>query len=71
MKPPRALYDFFIDRDGVEYICEIYVAMDGIVEDAGVYPLLEDGSNGPSVDTEPFDEEIQEQYTTFSTGHWL
>ena len=62
---PRPIHDFFIDRDGVEYICEIYVAMDGIVEDAGLYPLLEDGSKGPSVDTQPFDEEIQEHYSDY------
>ncbi len=67
MGTPRPIYDFFIDRDGVEYIVEVYEAYDGAVHDYGMYPLLEDGSKGPAVDTDALnvDDEVQEKYRSY------
>ena len=59
---PRPICDFFIDRDDVEYIVEVYTAYDGYAEDYGVYVLLEDGTKGNSVDVEPFNDEVQSRY---------
>ena len=62
---PRVVVDFFIDRDGIEYICEVYSSGDGYAEDYSVYLLLEDGSKGEPVsedDLEAFNDEVQECY---------
>lgn len=59
---PRVIYDCFVDRDNVEYICEVYTAYDGHIEDFGVYPLLEDGSKGSPVENASFADELQENY---------
>ncbi len=58
----RPKCDFFIKRDGVEYIVEVYTAYDGVAEDYGVYLLLEDGTKGESLDCEPFNDEVQQRY---------
>jgi hypothetical protein len=58
------MFDFFIDRDGKEYIVEVYSVEDNdaggcFADDYGVYPLLRDGRKGWPVDNNPFDEEVQ------------
>lgn len=60
----RAICDFFIDYGGVDYVCEVYEAYDGHIEDIGLYPLLEDGLKGEPVDPEtmPIWEQAQQKY---------
>lgn len=59
---PRPICDFFIDRDDVEYIVEVYTQDEGFAEDYGVYVLNEDGTKGESVETDRFNDEVQEKY---------
>lgn len=59
---PRPICDFFIDRDEVEYIVEVYTTDEGYAEDYGVYLLLVDGTKGESVEPESFDDEVQRKY---------
>lgn len=56
---PTPFCDFFIDRNGDEYIVEVCSHAEGFAEDYGVYLLREDGSKGESVEPEPFDDEVQ------------
>lgn len=58
----RVLFDCFIIRDGVEYLCEVYEAADGHVEDFAVYPLLDDGSKGEGILEDGFEDEVQQKY---------
>jgi len=65
---PTPICSFFIDYDGVEYVCEVYEAYDGHIEDIGLYPLLEDGRKGEPVDVEtmPIWEAAQQKYESWS-----
>ena len=60
---PRPIFDCFAERDGIDYVCEVYDACDGYVEDFGVYPLLEDGTKGEGILEDGFEDEVQERYT--------
>lgn len=68
MTDTRPICDFFIDYEGVEYVCEVYTAYDGHVEDIGVFPLLEDGSKGEEVDSDrlPIWEQAQQKYESWA-----
>ena len=62
---PRPIFDCFVDREGVEYICEVYDAWDGCVECFGVYPLNEDGTKGEGILEDGFEYEVQRRYTAW------
>lgn len=62
MSDTRPICDFFIDRNGIEYIAVVYTSDEGFAEDYGVYELLEDGTKGESFETEPFDDEVQRKF---------
>lgn len=64
MSMTRPICDFFIDYGGVEYICEVYCAYDGYIDDIGLFPLKEDGSKGEPIDAETFPiwEQAQQKY---------
>lgn len=61
----RPIFDCFIDRDGVAYICQVYDASDGYINDFGVYPLNDDGTKGEGVLEDGFEEEVQTRYREF------
>lgn len=60
MKP---IFDCFVEREGIEYLCEVYEACDGYVECFGVYPLNEDGTKGEGILEDGFEDEVQKKYT--------
>ena len=64
---PRPICDFFIDRDDVEYIVEVYTTDEGFAEEYGVYVLQEDGAKGESVEPDEFDDEVQKRFWDWAT----
>lgn len=69
MSGPRVICDFFLEINGQDHVCEIYDAEDTHVIDYGIYPLLDDGSNGEPIE-EPGDDleqRVQEYYYDWAT----
>lgn len=64
----RVIFDCFVKRDGVDYLCEVYEADSSYVEDFAVYPLNEDGTKGEGILEDGFEDEVQNRYYEWLTS---
>ena len=65
---PQVLFFCFAERGGIDFVCEVYSADSGYVEEFSVFVLMDDGSKGDAVDVGNFEEEVQGKYYEWVTG---
>ena len=67
-KEKPELFSCFAERGGIDFVCEVYSADSGYVEEFSVFVLMDDGRKGDAVDISAFEEEVQEKYYEWITS---